>query len=757
MDNTGCGPLRVPGFGDIPLEEELRCEERFAHGIREWKQVPAVTMREFAMVDVMNTLTDKLDWDIDIFNEDIVAKWRKDALAATPLMSEKAWAWCVAELRDKANEYKQKQYVRVLDTGSCVCKSNILVPVTLGVDFKSELGPLLPVQSTGDQISNIVDPSLYPLVYGRSPVLLDGGEVVLEDVFGPYDKVKTAPKHLDKRVDSLSLQSHIEQCRTDPWRVAFNDIRGLDNVMAYFWSYNFQWLPCEVKFIGDSGTNMQITSYINNLHPTQKRLYRNLEKLISLAVKPWNDCLIKGKRGWGERYGNNRSQRGPVPLRIITYGVEWEDDFPEWALAFNSVRRYRLDNYLASVELLRSNQENTDDPDMSRRLRIAKRNVKLYHDMEGAQPIPEPSPEMWKMALEYLQRPDIASEPGVVMAQSYREHPDIGSSTSNVIPQNWKENAYRLLRNKNDTLLRFRHPEPGIAFSYDEWKSGTNNDRAVVGMVTERFDNPCHSPTNSYHDPYVIQLEETFRNQGLQVIIRISSIELTPENPKYHGSTWELEGQMNEHIVAAAVYAYDVHNVSESRITFRQETDMAANFYQYGPDINQQRDGNVWNQPAKRYGRSSVEVSAIGEIFGFTWDQLSRDIIDDTLPLQEIGRLTMPQGRLIAFPNTMEHRREPFELLDPTVSGHHRYVTLLLVDPNYRICSTSNVPPQQQDWWKHRTNDGLMGIHGFPGETRDHNGPMDLSEADIFWRDMMKEHTWKQQARYHLMKPNLFE
>jgi hypothetical protein len=732
MDNTGRGPLRVPGFGDMPLEEELRCEERFTHGIQEWEQIPAVTVREFAMVAVMNTLTDKPNWHIDIFNKDTVTEWREEAFAATPLMSEKAWAWCKAELRDKAVEYKQKQYIRVLDTGSCVCKSDILVPMALSVDFKSELEPLLPAQSIRDQISSIIDPSLYPLVYGRSPVLLDGGEVVLEDVFGSYDKAKTAPKHLDKRVNSPAVQAHIERCRTDPWRAAFIKDKQLCDTLAYFWSSNFQWLPCEVEFIGNTGTDVQITSYINNLHPAQKSLYRNLEKLISLAIRPWNDCLIKGQRGWRELNDNNRSQRGPVPLRIITYGVEYENDLPEWTLAFDRNRRYRLDSYLASVELLRSNQESTDDPEMKKRLQTAKRKIKMYRNMEGAHIIPEPSPEMWEMAQAYLQRPDI------------------GSSAPDVIPQNWKEDTWRLLRNKNKRLLRFGHPEPGIAFSYDEWKSGTNNDRAVVDMVTERFDNPHHSPTSSYHDSYIIRLEESFRDQGLQVVIKINSVELTPENPKYHGSTWELEGQMNEHIVAAAVYAYDVQNISESRIAFRQETPMNPGFYQYGPEFQQQKDSNMWNLPAKRWGRSSGELEALGEIFGFTWDQLLRDTLDYILPFQEIGRVTMPQGRLIAFPNTMEHRREPFELLDPTVPGHHRCVTLLLVDPNYRICSTRNVPPQQQDWWKNRTSSTLIS-QGSLGEARGHHGPMSPSEADAFRRDMKKEHKWMQLANYHLM------
>lgn len=59
MDNTGRGHVRFPGVGRISIEEELRCDERFAHGIGEWQQIPAVTAREFAMVAVMNTLTNK--------------------------------------------------------------------------------------------------------------------------------------------------------------------------------------------------------------------------------------------------------------------------------------------------------------------------------------------------------------------------------------------------------------------------------------------------------------------------------------------------------------------------------------------------------------------------------------------------------------------------------------------------------------------------------------------------------------------------
>jgi hypothetical protein len=61
----------------------------------------------------------------------------------------------------------------------------------------------------------------------------------------------------------------------------------------------------------------------------------------------------------------------------------------------------------------------------------------------------------------------------------------------------------------------------------------------------------------------------------MQVIIRVDGIELIPENPEYPGGKWELKGMKNEHVVAVGVFSYDVENVSESRIEFRQETDVS--------------------------------------------------------------------------------------------------------------------------------------------------------------------------------------
>lgn len=52
---------------------------------------------------------------------------------------------------------------------------------------------------------------------------------------------------------------------------------------------------------------------------------------------------------------------GRVLLRIITYGVDWDDEFPEWTRAFDAARRPRLAKSLEAkktVEEIRWDAEN---------------------------------------------------------------------------------------------------------------------------------------------------------------------------------------------------------------------------------------------------------------------------------------------------------------------------------------------------------------------------------------------------------------
>lgn len=166
-----------------------------------------------------------------------------------------------------------------------------------------------------------------------------------------------------------------------------------------------------------------------------------------------------------------------------------------------------------------------------------------------------------------------------------------------------------------------------------------------------------------------IDFKKEYGHRGLQIIVKLANIELTPEKPTYEGGTWHVEGQLNEHICATALYYYDCENVTESRLAFRQQCseDDAA-------DIGYPQGVHEW----------------LTEIYGCQNDEPC---------VQEVGSVLCREGRLLTFPNVLQHQVQPFKLADPTKKGHRKILALFLVDPGIRIISTANVPPQQRDWW----------------------------------------------------------
>ncbi|RAH44912.1 DUF4246 domain-containing protein [Aspergillus brunneoviolaceus CBS 621.78] len=749
FDNSGDGPLRVPGFGTIPLTYELPSDARFAHGIQEWRQAPAVTARELAMTTAMNRLTDRPNWHVDVFDDGVVARWRQDSIASlamNPLLSDRAWAWCVRELRDKAVEYRQKGHIRVLDTGSCVCKSDH-VPARgtgeLAGEFRRAVKPVLRALVQSGMVDwrsrhrlSIIDPTLFPLVYGRSPVLADGGRVELGDVWGAYQgATPLAPTHVDKRTDAADVQRQMEEAR----HVHVDD----ETAPHYRWSANYQALPCEVEFIGEAGsTQVRLTSYINNLHPMHKHLYRTIETLMSRAIPLWNDCLVQGQRGWKDFL--NQGQLGPVPLRIITYGVEWENELPEWLLAFRVPGSGRKRMYRKAREaLLDSVGDDTDEG--RRRHREAQERLDCYPDVEGNEEkeLPPPESELWQRAKEYL------------------ELPGDGSDTPVPAPDDWQQDTWGKIQGNLKRLLRFCHPEPGTAFSYEEWKTARHNERAVVDLVRERkhWHDVPYEPLTPPHKPYTIRLQDTFRLQGLQIIVNMENIELTPDSGDYKGTDWHMEGQLNEHIVAIAVFAYDIDNITEPRIAFRQNTKLDESFYRYREYKEQGRKWQ-WHPrllPARRYGKNThSDLNELAQILGFSSFDLDIDN-HAARTWQDQGAVSLSQGRVIAFPNLLEHRVEPFSLADSSRPGHYRSITLHLVDPHYRICSTRNVPPQQHHWWAQAVGETLRAAVRLPQEIIDKilqntgSWPMGLPEARRHRHAFWQEHRWNNLVRMDRM------
>ncbi|CAI7595234.1 unnamed protein product [Penicillium pancosmium] len=171
-----------------------------------------------------------------------------------------------------------------------------------------------------------------------------------------------------------------------------------------------------------------------------------------------------------------------------------------------------------------------------------------------------------------------------------------------------------------------------------------------------------------------INFRTDFCHRKLQVIVKLANIVLTPEKPEYEGGSWHIEGQLNERIVASAIYYYDSENITTSSLAFRHR-----GMDHYMDDLDYDQDQHQFMQ----------------QVYGYSIDLKNNS---DCLTTQDLGSVASKEGRLITFPNTLQHCVSPFSLEDRSKPGHRKILALFLVDPHRRVISSANVPPQREDW-----------------------------------------------------------
>ncbi|KAJ6128013.1 hypothetical protein N7471_009230 [Penicillium samsonianum] len=622
LTNAGHGLLQVPGFGSIPLTFELPPEACFAHGLVGYRHSPRLTKREMAMLRLMQRITEHPGWDRAILDSDEtkIAQWYRDATEGTEgcLISTATWNWCLAELHDKAETWQATGHLLVFDSSSAVCQADLSMIV-----FPEEIQKgVARLGSQGSHDSPIVDPSLFPLVYDRSQVLVQGGHVSLGNLWELAGKVaKELP--IDPLDQRIWPEGHLS--RTPGYG-------GQESC----WSNRFQWLPCEVQFspasseMPNSTPDVRITSYVNNLHPDYNtELYRQLESLIAGSVSSWNEILF---------YGNTR---GRHPPRILTYGCQ-----------------------------VHNNMEYD----------------KIFHEVfpvltwSGLRDTYEEWQELCNVAREYITGPEPPR-----WKQAYSSKHQI--LLHDVTPEQWDcpRDVHRALKSKRRRRAWFDHPEPGASFSYEQWRQGQFTGRAISPQRVGQFPDPLH------HDHIPVRLEQNFQQDGLQVVVEITRIELTPENPVYSGDThFHTEGLRNDHIVATSLYVVEAKNVTQARVAFEHEDKVHA-------------------------GELECKVP---EALSTVLDVDHWEIFEERPPraLHTFGSVRITEGHLLSWPNTYRSKQESFRLRDPSQPGNMTLVKLRLVDPHYRVCSTRNVPPQQHDWWAAAARRAANLDNRLPGE-----------------------------------------
>ncbi|KAH8901099.1 hypothetical protein GQ53DRAFT_592931, partial [Thozetella sp. PMI_491] len=540
----------------------------FASGFDHWAQ-PRLTAREVTMLRAMNDVTDTAGWASTLDDAEALARIRPSPLV-TPLLSDAAWAWCVAELRDKAEQLAQRGYVHVFDSGLSVVKSDSLITPELLAHAQIDIKAL-------PQILRLVDPSLFPLVRGRTRVVSgdeDGANISLE---AAVESIGLG--EIDQSYHQPETGKSAAQLLDD---IFFNETPFSTSYDAepYRRSDRFQWLPCEVEFIRSrpgipvsAPPEVRITSYINNLHPIRyKALYRLIEQVLCRSIRPWEEVLVKGSQF-------------RKPPRVRTFGVSWMPPLPDWVYDLES-----LDNEKQKID--------------------------------------------------------------------GRQQQSLAGTATDSIKTHWL------------------HPEPGTSFTYEEWKAQKNVDRGVVPPRNRVWRNEKNGPAPTSRQGSLsaisVSLQRDFGDKGLQVVVRMTSIELTPERPI---GDWYIDGMLNEHIVATTLVCLSSENVSPYSLLLQVEADLDPLKHHYTPG-------------------QFEELAATYEVWPLC--ALGGDYSGGKA-LQVLGRVTLPPGRMVVMPAPLRRQlAQPVELLDGARGGHVRLLEIHLIDPSRaRLCSTRNVPPQQ--------------------------------------------------------------
>ncbi|KAH2173780.1 hypothetical protein KXW37_000628 [Aspergillus fumigatus] len=504
----------LPGYS-IPLNWSPGAYEMFPNALESSQAERLTTHREILMMRALNSITDKLDWEKKVFDEEITAKWRKEIIGSGEDITPNMMDWIIKEAQWKAKVFQDTKHVVAFDAG--VVKSDIAIGEDLRQVLKDAVRPLEDVPEglknyhpgSDDKVVDLVHPSLFPVVYGRTRIL-HRKLIGLEDFLNYVGEGKI-----------LAIPPEEEATATID-----RDWGGVRRP----YSRKFQWLPCDVHFT-DNG-ECRIASYINNLHPNKHRqLYQVIEKILEQTIPLWNTTLTLVR----DKYKR-------IPYNEVQY-----DEHPE--------------------------------------------------------PEPQPENEEDEHSDEYYQRYD-----------------------------EWQ---------KREPI---RRPEPG----------------EFAPHVTEAKKQ--------------VNLHKDFAERGLQVIIKLANIELTPEKPEYEGGSWHVEGQLAG-----------------------------------------------WNE---------------GNVTQF------------------LGGVDTRQGRLLTFPNSLQHQVSPFALADRSKPGHRKILAFFLVDPHLSIISSANVPPQQEDWWKERQEVvGKLLSERLPAELQNmvNEGldatPITLEEAKQYRKELMEERSNKAQEQ----------
>ncbi|ORZ30048.1 hypothetical protein BCR44DRAFT_1446544 [Catenaria anguillulae PL171] len=242
-----------------------------------------MTLVELDTHAVLNAVRDKFNWAAKFNDPAIRAKWQAE-IAALSRVNRRMLRYVMAELEWTAQHEPTAggpDNVFVSDTAVNETTRERLIQLISKLedvpDNKKDWHP-----RSDNQVLDLVHPSLFPLVYGRTHVR-------------------------DRAVDGNEAQSVAE---------SFASIGSGKGAVAVapskqseFSSIKFQWLPSDAMVNAET-KQVKLLSYINNLHPVHHaELYEVIEEVLAAMVPLWQSTLARIHR--------------PQELRIHTDSQRW--------------------------------------------------------------------------------------------------------------------------------------------------------------------------------------------------------------------------------------------------------------------------------------------------------------------------------------------------------------------------------------------------------------------------------------------------
>lgn len=258
---------------------------------------------------------------------------------------------------------------------------------------------------------DVIHPTMYLLAYGATPAVFNTYDhVPLRDIFssvGQRWSPAPPPQAVEGRRADAGPPLDFEGYIDGPGERS--PLMPYD-APTYFWSPGFQLLPCDTKFT-ESGSGVAISSYINNLHPGRYvAVYKAIESVTAATVPMWNCVLVK-------------QDKDRLPPRIRTYGPLIEPPGPpSW-----------LDRV---VRLQNPSVEDRSGPAYQEALSLVK---------------------------QYLAQPEPPATEMLPTARGSAPWPMHDWDTSQ---RDFSETIHKKL----DRLRHTVHPEPGVSYTYEDWK-----------------------------------------------------------------------------------------------------------------------------------------------------------------------------------------------------------------------------------------------------------------------------------------------